>query len=35
LKITMWVLTSYENSLLYPILCALSRIDVLTGFASF
>jgi hypothetical protein len=35
LKITRRVLIGYENSLLYSILCAVSRKGVLTGFASF
>jgi hypothetical protein len=35
LKITRWVLIGSENSLLYSILCALSRKAVLTRFASF
>ena len=32
LKITKWFLIGYENSLLYSILCALSRSGVLMGF---
>ena len=35
LKITRWVLMGYENSLLYSILCAVSRKGVLTRLASF
>jgi hypothetical protein len=35
LKITRWVLTRYENSLSYSILCLLSRNGVLTRCAPF
>ena len=35
LKIARWVLIGSENSLLYSILCPLSRKGVLTRFASF